>query len=113
MAAGDAMVKIYGDRAYRYVAMVRHQGTTVAFAMDANRRIVYNVLNLAKQDPAKGELDAAYWAANPAELPFPREITEVGYAIAGATAMPTVKRVTFKGRGRPSAWTRPSAAAPR
>ncbi|MFI6175586.1 LamG-like jellyroll fold domain-containing protein [Nonomuraea sp. NPDC051191] len=60
--------------------------------MDANRRIVYNVLNLAKQDPAKGELDAAYWADNPAELPFPREITEVGYAIAGATAMPTVKR---------------------
>ncbi|MFB9208626.1 LamG-like jellyroll fold domain-containing protein [Nonomuraea spiralis] len=92
MAAGDAMVKVYGDRAYKYTAMVRHQGSTVAFAMDAARRIVYNVLNLAKQDPAKGELDAAYWADNPAELPFPREITEVGYAIAGATMMPTVKR---------------------
>ncbi|MGW0593826.1 LamG-like jellyroll fold domain-containing protein [Streptosporangium sp. NPDC002607] len=92
MAAGDALLKIYGDRVYRHVAMVRHQGTTVAFAMDAARRIVYNVLDLAKQDAAKGELDTAYWADNPAELPFPREITEVGYGIAGATAMPTVKR---------------------
>ncbi|WP_066945638.1 LamG-like jellyroll fold domain-containing protein [Microtetraspora fusca] len=92
MTAHDSLLKVYGDRKYTHVTMVRHQGTTVAFAMDAARRIVYSVLDLAKQDAAKGELDAAYWADNPAELSFPREIAEVGYAIAGATAMPTVKR---------------------
>ncbi|MEU0483315.1 LamG-like jellyroll fold domain-containing protein [Streptosporangium sp. NPDC006013] len=92
MAAQDSLLKVYGDRTYAHVAMVRHQGITVAFAMDTARRIVYNVLDLARQDAAKGETDAAYWADNPAELPFAREITEVGYSIAGATAMPTVKR---------------------
>lgn len=92
MAAQDSLLKVYGDRTYAHVAMVRHQGITVAFAMDAARRIVYNVLDLAKQDATKGVLDSAYWADNPVELPFPTEIAEVGYSIAGATAMPTVKR---------------------
>ncbi|MGI5170172.1 LamG-like jellyroll fold domain-containing protein [Spirillospora sp. CA-253888] len=71
--------------------MVRHQGTTVAFAMDTSQRIFYSVLDLAGQQ-TKGDLDAAYWSENPVELNFPRELAEVGYAIAGATAMPTVKR---------------------
>ncbi|WP_440102849.1 LamG-like jellyroll fold domain-containing protein [Streptosporangium sp. H16] len=92
MAAQDSLLKVYSDRTYAHVAMVRHQGVTVAFAMDAARRIVYNVLDLSKQDATKGVLDSAYWADNLVELPFPTEITEVGYSIAGATAMPTVKR---------------------
>ncbi|WP_426361718.1 hypothetical protein [Streptomyces sp. E-08] len=71
--------------------MARHQGTTIAFAMDAARRIVYSVLDLTGP-PTKGEVDAAYWSDNPAELAFPRELAEVGYAVVGATAMPTVKR---------------------
>ncbi|WP_406553033.1 LamG-like jellyroll fold domain-containing protein [Streptomyces sp. YS-3] len=71
--------------------MARHQGTTIALAMDASRRIVYSVLDLAGQQ-AKGDMDAAYWSENPAELVFPRELAEVGYAVVGATAMPTVKR---------------------
>ncbi|WP_326643477.1 hypothetical protein OG884_07410 [Streptosporangium sp. NBC_01755] len=59
MAAQDSLLKVYGDRTYAHVAMVRHQGITVAFAMDSARRIVYNVLNLARTDTAKGEMDAA------------------------------------------------------
>ncbi|MFJ3926737.1 LamG-like jellyroll fold domain-containing protein [Streptomyces sp. NPDC090022] len=82
---------MYGDRSYRHVTMARHQGTTIAFAMDAARRIVYSVLDLAGQQ-VKGDTDAAYWSENPVELAFPRELTEVGYAVVGATAMPTVKR---------------------
>ncbi|MGW3387214.1 LamG-like jellyroll fold domain-containing protein [Streptomyces cinereoruber] len=91
MAAQDSLLKKYGDRSYRHVTMARHQGTTIAFAMDAARRIVYTVLDLSGP-AAKGEVDSAYWSDNPAEVAFPREIAEVGYAVAGATAMPTVKR---------------------
>ncbi|MEV5708000.1 LamG-like jellyroll fold domain-containing protein [Actinoallomurus sp. NPDC052274] len=43
-------------------------------------------------DQKKGTVDSAYWSENPVELAFPRELAEIGYAIAGATAMPTVKR---------------------
>lgn len=91
MAAQKSLLKVYGDRSYRHVTMARHQGTTIAFAMDAARRIVYSVLDLAGP-PTKGDVDSAYWSDNPAELAFPREIAEVGYAVVGATAMPTVKR---------------------
>ncbi|MFI6515402.1 LamG-like jellyroll fold domain-containing protein [Spirillospora sp. NPDC050679] len=91
MALQDSLVKVYGDRTYTHVTMVRHQGTTVAFAMDTSQRIFYSVLDLAGQQ-TKGDLDAAYWSENPVELTFPRELAEVGYAVAGATAMPTVKR---------------------
>ncbi|MFJ7768352.1 LamG-like jellyroll fold domain-containing protein [Streptomyces sp. NPDC097107] len=72
--------------------------------MDASRRVVYSVLDLSGP-PTKGEADTAYWSENPAELPFPRELAEVGYAVAGATAMPTVKR----GGAEASAAERPTA----
>ncbi|MHC0431043.1 LamG domain-containing protein [Streptomyces sp. O3] len=91
MTSQDFLLKVYGDRSYRHVTMARHQGTTIAFAMDASRRLVYSVLDLSGPS-AKGEADAAYWSENPAELVFPRELAEVGYAVVGATAMPTVKR---------------------
>ncbi|RPE36462.1 concanavalin A-like lectin/glucanase superfamily protein [Kitasatospora cineracea] len=91
MAPQESLLKIYGDRSYRHVTMARHQGTTIAFAMDSARRIVYSVLDLAGQQ-SKGDADAAYWSDNPAELVLPREIAEVGFAAVGATAMPTVKR---------------------
>ncbi|MGW7476038.1 LamG-like jellyroll fold domain-containing protein [Streptomyces cyaneofuscatus] len=71
--------------------MARHQGTTIAFAMDSARRIVYSVLDLAGQQ-SKGDADAAYWSDDPAELVLPRELAEVGFAVVGATAMPTVRR---------------------
>ncbi|WP_009998746.1 LamG domain-containing protein [Streptomyces clavuligerus] len=71
--------------------MARHQGTALAFAMDDQRRIVYTVLDLSTFDEKRGELDAAYWSENPALLPFPNEIVKTGFAVAGATAMPTVK----------------------
>ncbi|MFJ9690640.1 LamG-like jellyroll fold domain-containing protein [Kitasatospora sp. NPDC101183] len=91
MAPQESLLKTYGDRSYRHVTMARHQGTTIAFAMDSARRIVYSVLDLSGQQ-TKGEIDSAYWSENPAELAFPREIAEVGFAVVGATSMPTVKR---------------------
>ncbi|MFB4284321.1 hypothetical protein ACBJ59_54210 [Nonomuraea sp. MTCD27] len=59
MAAQDALFRIYSDGAYTHTTMVGHQGATGAFAMDSARRIGDNVLDLAEQDAAKGELDAA------------------------------------------------------
>ncbi|MET8542796.1 LamG domain-containing protein [Kitasatospora sp. NPDC004799] len=105
MAAQDSLLKKYGDRSYRHVTMARHQGTTIAFAMDAARRIVYSVLDLTGPQ-TKGEVDSAYWSDNPAEVAFPREIAEVGYAVVGATAVPTVKR----GGAEAGADERPAAA---
>ncbi|MGW1978108.1 LamG-like jellyroll fold domain-containing protein [Streptomyces sp. NPDC001889] len=90
--ADQSLVKIYSDRTYTHTTMVRHQGTVIAFAVDDKRRIVYAVLDLSSFDEKKGELDVAYWSENPAELPFPTEVVKVGYAVAGATAMPVVKK---------------------
>ncbi|MFL0021367.1 LamG-like jellyroll fold domain-containing protein [Streptomyces sp. NBUL23] len=90
--ADQSLVKIYSDRTYTHTTMVRHQGTVIALAVDDKRRIVYTVLDLSSFDEKKGELDVAYWSENPAELPFPGEVVKVGYAVAGATAMPVVKK---------------------
>ncbi|MFI5831500.1 hypothetical protein ACIA6C_30325 [Streptomyces sp. NPDC051578] len=70
MAPQESLLKVYGDRSYRHVTMARHQGTAIAFAMDASRRVVYSVLDLSGP-PAKGDADAAYWSENPAELLYP------------------------------------------
>ncbi|MFJ4770856.1 LamG-like jellyroll fold domain-containing protein [Streptomyces uncialis] len=92
MTVDQGLLRVYSDRTYTHTTMVRHQGTALAFAMDDQRRIVYTVLDLSVADDQRGELDAAYWSENPAELPFPDEIVQVGYAVAGATVMPVVKK---------------------
>ncbi|MGK5543598.1 LamG-like jellyroll fold domain-containing protein [Streptomyces sp. URMC 127] len=91
MSGEQHLLKVYSDRTYLHTTTVRHQGTTVALAMDDERRIVYSVLDLSRHDDAKGELDAAYWSENPVPLRFPSEIAEAGIAAAGATALPVVK----------------------
>ncbi|WP_405933960.1 hypothetical protein OG495_36195 [Streptomyces longwoodensis] len=59
--------------------------------MDAARRLVHSVQDLS--GPAtKGEVESAYWSEAPAELVSPRELAEVGFAVVGATSLPTVKR---------------------
>ncbi|GAA2240006.1 MULTISPECIES: hypothetical protein [Kitasatospora] len=86
------LTKVYSDRAYVHTTTVRHQGSTVAFAMDEQRRIVYTVLDLSQHDEARGEADAECWSENPLPLRFPAELARVGYAVAGAVRMPAVKR---------------------
>lgn len=92
MSGEQHLLKVYSDRPYVHTTTVRHQGTTVALAMDDQRRLVYTVLDLTQHDESKGELDAAYWSENPLPLRFPSEITDVGFAAVGATALPAVKR---------------------
>ncbi|KXK63691.1 hypothetical protein AWW66_01645 [Micromonospora rosaria] len=82
--------------------MVRHQGTTVAFAMDDSRRIYYNVLNLDLGSRERGEIDSSYWNDNPPALTFPTEVTEVGFGNGETLAVPAVR---LGGRAEVSAGT--------
>ncbi|QLJ02777.1 hypothetical protein HZZ00_18300 [Streptomyces sp. NEAU-sy36] len=86
-----ALVRTYRDRTYVSTTMVRHNGTTVAFAMDDRRRIYYSVLDLEQASVKKGDLDAAYWNAEPALLPFPSEFVDPYADVPVAYAMPVVK----------------------
>ncbi|WP_380283074.1 hypothetical protein [Kitasatospora purpeofusca] len=92
MSNDQHLLKVYSDRSYAHTTTVRHQGSTVAFAMDDRRRIVYSVLDLSRHDEAKGEADAAYWSQDPLPLRFPSEVARVGYALTGTVRMPVVKR---------------------
>ncbi|MFI0791172.1 LamG-like jellyroll fold domain-containing protein [Micromonospora rubida] len=85
------LVRVYSDRNYVYTTMVRHQGTTVAFAMDDSRRIYYNVLNLDLGSRERGEIDSSYWNDNPPLLTFPNEITEVGFGAGETVGVPAVR----------------------
>ncbi|MCY1022735.1 LamG domain-containing protein [Pyxidicoccus sp. MSG2] len=86
------LMKTYADRSYTFTTMVRHNGTVVAFALDEQRVIYYSVLALDNPGEAKGELDVDFWSEEPRALPFPSELAEVGFATAGATSMPVVKK---------------------
>ncbi|MGW6879506.1 hypothetical protein ACWGEU_04460 [Streptomyces goshikiensis] len=50
MPGEQHLLKVYSDRSYVHTTTVRHQGTTVALAMDDQWRLVYTVLDLARHD---------------------------------------------------------------
>lgn len=95
--------KIYKDQTYQYVAIARHKGTVIAFALDSRRRIFYSVLNLAGDAQTsldtgnnKEPFDNQAWAPSPTELIFPTEIAEVGFGVADQTMMPVVKGASLQ-----------------
>jgi hypothetical protein len=87
----DLFVKTYTDRAYRFPAMVRHNGVVLAFAMDANRRMYYTVLDFGPGG-SMSPVDADHWSPNPQPLTFAREIASVGFGVADQNAVPTVRQ---------------------
>jgi len=89
-SATDLFTKTYADRAYRFPTMVRHAGTVVAFAMDADRRIRYSVLDPTTNDPGS-MMDADHWSPDPAVLAFATEIAAVGFGVADQIALPPVR----------------------
>ncbi|GAB4567704.1 MAG: hypothetical protein Tsb0020_20460 [Haliangiales bacterium] len=93
-SALSQFVKIYNDRPYKHVALLRHRGNVIAFAMDDQRQIHYAILNLNNVSDDLGELDVSYWPPNPNPLMFPSEITQVGFGGIELTTMPLVKRGT-------------------
>ncbi|MEU8137795.1 LamG domain-containing protein [Streptodolium elevatio] len=94
----ESLARVYSDREYVSTTMVRHGGTTVAFAVDGERRVFYSVLDLEQASADRGPLDAHYWNEDPAPVPFPNELVDVpgpgaaGDALSGAVLrMPSVK----------------------
>ncbi len=87
MSVLDQFVKTYSDRAYTHTAMVRHKGTVIAFALDDQQKIWYTVLDL-QDDTVNSPIDVTYWTKEPALLPFPTELGQAGYRIAGLHTMP-------------------------
>lgn len=74
---------------YQYTTSVNHNGKIIAFAMDADRRIYYSILDL-EENPAP--VDARNWK-DPRQLRFPNEITQVGYGVVPPVQLPAVKAV--------------------
>ena len=93
-AVTDMFVKTYADRSYRYPAMVRHNGTLLAFAMDADRRLYYAALDPAAPVPdgGTGPADTRLWPAEAQPLPFAAELASVGFGVADQVALATVRR---------------------
>lgn len=98
----DNFVKSYpkpvNGAAFKHTAMVRHNGTVIAFAVNEDRRIFYSVLDLNDQS-TKGPLDVNYWQNNPQTLTFPNEIVTVGEGLFDPLQMPVYK----KGSSEPEA----------
>jgi len=84
------MFRSYSDKNYVSTTTVNHNGTTVAFAMDDQRKIYYSVLNLDTAD--RGPIDAVYWNATPGLLPFPDEIIDIAPQATTTMTLPVVKR---------------------
>ncbi len=67
--------------AFEHTAVVRHEGTVLAFAMDAAKRIYYSVLDFDRED-ISSPLDINYWDTEPLEVRFPNEFATVGFRLA-------------------------------
>ncbi|MGI0494679.1 LamG-like jellyroll fold domain-containing protein [Alkalinema pantanalense CENA528] len=92
MQITDNFVKTYNHSRYQYTTTVRHKGTVIAFAMDDKRRIYYSVLDLSQGAASQTGFDGECWLEQPQLLPFPQEITQVGFGFVDATVMPQVKQ---------------------
>lgn len=88
----EGLIKSYSDRNYNYPTIVNHKGVLLSFSMDDEANIYYTVLDLNQDDDEKSKLDAEYWTEEPKQLPFPREITQVGFGIVSNTLMPIFKK---------------------
>lgn len=89
-ATPDLFTRTYADRSYRFPTMVRHNGTVVAFAMDADRRVYYSVLDFSPGG-SMSAMDADHWSPNPQRLAFAAEIASVGFGVADQSTVPTVR----------------------
>lgn len=72
---------------YRHTALISHGGVVIGFALDSEQQFWYTVLDL-ENDKIESPIDVNYWLKEPLPLQFPKEITQVGYSIAGNQTMP-------------------------
>ncbi|VXD10616.1 hypothetical protein, Concanavalin A-like lectin/glucanases superfamily motives [Planktothrix serta PCC 8927] len=87
----ESFIKTYApeslDKNYKHTAMLSHGGVVVAFALDSSQQFWYTVLDLENND-IQSPLDVNYWFKEPVPINFPKEITQVGYSIAGNQTIP-------------------------
>ncbi len=77
LAAGGS-AHVYDSEPYRHVSLIDHRGAVIAFAMSADRRIVYSVRR-------KHEVPGRFrWPEDPASVPFPDEIERIERPAPGA-----------------------------
>ena len=74
----------HGSNDYKFTDMVNHAGKVINFVMDDKGHIFYTVLNL---DSATNQIDQKAWTPMDA-LPFPKELSQVGYGIVDNYQMP-------------------------
>ncbi|MGB1276643.1 MAG: hypothetical protein ACPG77_12920, partial [Nannocystaceae bacterium] len=72
--------------------------------MDEERRLYYAVLDMNGPNAEASPFDVGHWPHDPSELQFPNELEQVGYSVAGATAMPLVKKGSRIEAERGSLW---------
>ncbi|MCA9693711.1 MAG: hypothetical protein KC636_29245, partial [Myxococcales bacterium] len=94
MSVIDHFTKIYNDRPYKHVTMVRHAGKLISFAL-SGRQIYYAVLDLDGalgdgETSASAELDLNHWPAVPKPLPFAAELAQVGFEVVSPYQLPKV-----------------------
>mgnify|MGYP006267434473 CR=1 FL=1 len=87
----DNFIKTYAPdslgKSYRHTALVSHSGTVIAFALDSEQQFWYTVLDL-ENGQIESPIDVNYWFKEPVPVPFPKEIAQVGYSIAGNQTIP-------------------------
>ncbi|GMH36588.1 hypothetical protein BSKO_04461 [Bryopsis sp. KO-2023] len=97
MAYRNTVQKNFEEREYRHVAVVRHKGTVVSFALGANRRFYYAVLDQDTEDAkvhgdtGSTSLDVFGWPTQPTELTFPGEKAKAGNSASQPAQIPFVE----------------------
>lgn len=75
------------ETTYKHTAMVSHGGVVIGLALDSEQQFWYTVLDLENTD-IDSPIDVNYWFKEPVPLAFPKELTQVGYSIAGNQMIP-------------------------
>lgn len=87
----ESFIKTYApasfDKSYKHTAMVSHSGVVIAFALDSSQQFWYTVLDLENSE-IQSPIDVNYWFKEPVPVHFPKELTQVGYSIAGNQTVP-------------------------
>jgi Concanavalin A-like lectin/glucanases superfamily len=87
----ESFIKTYApssfDKSYKHTEMVSHGGVVIAFALDSSQQFWYTVLDLDNSE-IHSPIDVNYWFKEPIPIHFPKELTQVGYSIAGNQTIP-------------------------
>jgi hypothetical protein len=73
-------------------AMVRHEGTVIAFAQTSGGHFYYSVLNMSNPEKAGRFKHVDFWDDQPQQLDFPTEIVMAGMEAASLDELPVYRK---------------------